>query len=198
MTRKKSPSRPPKLDAPTGSKKPLLKPEDVALWHNTVAAARPLKRNVRQTALPKVRMAVRTTAEAPAHLFTRQKKLLPLDSATLDKTWDRKTRLGELVPDMIIDLHGHTVKQAHGVLERGLVGAVARQARVVLIITGKGQLGVEPPKTRGVLRDSLAAWLEAPELRLYLAALRPAHTKHGGAGAFYAILRRQKLQHQYS
>ncbi len=191
MTRKRSSAKPPKLDQPA-LKKPTVKPEDIALWHSVTAAAKPMARNVRQLALPKIRTVVRPVADNPVGFLKPQKHPTALDKATLDKTWDRKTRLGEVQPDMIIDLHGHSVREAHGVLTRGLARAAARQARVVLIITGKGQLGAEPPKTRGVLRDSLATWLEEPQLRLYLAALRPAHVKHGGAGAFYAVLRRQR------
>ncbi len=191
MTRKTSSARPPKLDQPA-TKKLIVKPEDIALWQSATAAAKPMARNIRLLTLPKVRTSVRPTVEDPTRFMSPQKNPKPLDKATLDKTWDRKTRLGEVQPDMIIDLHGHTVREAHGVLTRGLAIAARRKARVVLIITGKGQLGAEPPKTRGILRDSLANWLEEPDLRLYLAALRPAHVKHGGAGAFYAILRRHR------
>ena len=42
----------------------------------------------------------------------------------------------------------------------------------------------------GVLRSQLPHWLEAPSLRPYIAALRPAHPRHGGGGAWYVILRR--------
>ena len=34
--------------------------------------------------------------------------------------------------------------------------------------------------------------LETPALRPYVAALRPAHPRHGGSGAFYVILRRSR------
>ncbi|WP_425459704.1 Smr/MutS family protein [Hankyongella ginsenosidimutans] len=45
-------------------------------------------------------------------------------------------------------------------------------------------------KAGGILRAALPQWLETPALRPFVAALRPAHPRHGGAGAWYVILRR--------
>ncbi|WP_310498952.1 Smr/MutS family protein [Sandarakinorhabdus sp.] len=104
-------------------------------------------------------------------------------AATLDGSWDRKLGRGRVVPDRVIDLHGHTLADAHARLGEAL--AQPDGARIILVITGKGR--ADRP---GRIRAELAGWLSRPDLRVRIAALRPAHPNHGGSGAFYLILRR--------
>jgi len=56
---------------------------------------------------------------------------------TLDASWDRKLARGLVAPDLAIDLHGFTVSAAHAELEAGLTRAVAMQARLILLVTGR-------------------------------------------------------------
>jgi DNA-nicking Smr family endonuclease len=105
-------------------------------------------------------------------------------AATLDGSWDKRIRRGQLLPDRIVDLHGATLEEAHARLA-GLIHAPGG-ARVLLVITGKGR--ADRPSR---IRAELAHWLERPDLRGKVAALRGAHPRHGGAGAFYLVLKRQ-------
>ncbi len=109
----------------------------------------------------------------------------PVADATLDGGWDRRLRSGDIRPDKVIDLHGHTLAAAHDQLLMALEDAAAYGLRVLLVVTGKGR-GERP----GRIRAELADWLESASLRPRIAALRPAHPRHGGGGAFYIILRR--------
>lgn len=95
-------------------------------------------------------------------------------------------------PDYVLDLHEHTLEAAHRRLEQGLQRAIAQQARLILLITGKARADNPrlPPTARGVIRASVTDWLEGSEHRGAIAAIRPAHIRHGGAGALYVILRR--------
>jgi DNA-nicking Smr family endonuclease len=63
--------------------------------------------------------------------------------------------------------------------------ALAAGDRVLLVITGKGR-----SSRPGLIRAGLADWLDASRHRPRIAALRPAHRRHGGGGAFYLVLRR--------
>ena len=94
-------------------------------------------------------------------------------------------RAGDIRPDRIIDLHGHTLAAAHDVLSLALDQAHANGDRVLLVITGKGRVD-RPSRIRG----ELAHWLDAGAMRSRIASLRTAHPRHGGGGAFYLILRR--------
>ena len=58
--------------------------------------------------------------------------------------------------------------------------------RCVLVITGKGRLGT------GVLRARFLDWLSGPDLRDLVSGYSAAHTRHGGEGAFYVMLKRQR------
>ena len=49
------------------------------------------------------------------------------------------------------------------------------------------------PHRHGILRHSLPHWLAAPPLTGRILEIAPAHQRHGGAGAFYVYLRRQRL-----
>jgi DNA-nicking Smr family endonuclease len=105
--------------------------------------------------------------------------------APLDGTWDRQISRGRLSPDRVIDLHGHTVVDAHATLASAILAGDG--TRVILVVTGKGR-----PDRPARIRAELMHWLERPDLRPHVASLRAAHPRHGGGGAFYIILKRAK------
>ena len=114
---------------------------------------------------------------------------------TLDASWDRKLARGLTAPDLTIDLHGHTLSSAHAELEAGLTRAVAMQARLILLVTGRapppGRSRLDNP-LRGVIRASIGDWLQYSRHAPRIAAVRNAHPRHGGAGALYVVLRRAR------
>ncbi len=89
--------------------------------------------------------------------------------------------------DARLDLHGLTQSEAHAALLRFLRNAHARDARLVLVITGKGR-GGEP----GVLRRQVPHWLGLPEFRALVVGFEDAHIAHGGEGALYVRVRRTR------
>ena len=124
----------------------------------------------------------------------RPREDLRTRAQTLDANWDRKLALGLVHPDFTIDLHGHSLDAAHSRLDRGLALAAAQGARLVLLITGKprpaeGHAG--RGERRGGIRAKFLDWLAAGSHAGRIAAIRPAHPRHGGAGAVYIVLRRR-------
>jgi DNA-nicking Smr family endonuclease len=114
---------------------------------------------------------------------------------TLDSNWDRKLAHGLITPDFTIDLHGHSLDAAHTRLDHGLALAAAQGARLVLLITGKPRPGdgaAGRGDRRGAIRAKFADWLALGSHASRIAAIRPAHPRHGGAGAVYVVLRRNK------
>jgi DNA-nicking Smr family endonuclease len=113
----------------------------------------------------------------------------PAPGATLDGTWDRKVRSGDVAPDRIVDLHGMNLDQAWHAIDAELEQAIGAGERVVLLITGHHRPG-EPPVARGRIRAAVHDWLAASRHARRIAAVRGAHRRHGGGGSLYLILRR--------
>ncbi|OHT19207.1 Smr/MutS family protein [Edaphosphingomonas haloaromaticamans] len=109
---------------------------------------------------------------------------------TLDGGWDRRLRRGIVAPDRTIDLHGHTLAGAHAALEAALASAIAADARVLLVVTGRAPRPGAPG--RGLIRAAIDDWLGASGWSSRIAAVRAAHPRHGGAGALYVVLRRRR------
>lgn len=115
----------------------------------------------------------------------------PISQATLDGSWDRKLKGGDIRPDRVLDLHGHNLDRAWNAIDRGLEAAIAAGERVVLLVTGHHRPG-EPPVERGKIRAAVHDWLAASRHAPRIAAVRNAHRRHGGGGSLYLILRRPK------
>ena len=116
-----------------------------------------------------------------------------LDRHGLDGTWERRLARGTLAPEFTLDMHGATLDVAYVRLEQGLGLAAAAGARLVLVITGKARPRVESAdrgSQRGVIRAKLLDWLTEGSHAGRIAAVRPAHLRHGGAGAVYVVLRK--------
>ena len=106
-----------------------------------------------------------------------------------------KMKRGKLVPEGRIDLHGMTLDQAHPALNRFIMTSFSRGLRLVLVITGKGSREdpYDPmPRRRGVLKTQVPLWLKLPPLAQVVLQVTPAHIRHGGEGAYYVYLRRQR------
>jgi len=98
----------------------------------------------------------------------------------------RKLMRGEIPVDGKIDLHGLREAEAHQVLTDYVISAVGGGLRCLLVVTGKGLQG------EGVLKRQVPRWLSMPPLSPHILEVLPAHRTHGGDGALYVYLRRQR------
>ena len=99
-----------------------------------------------------------------------------------DPQWRRRLQAGAVRPEARLDLHHHGAVAAHQAVVVFIAQAQQRGQRILLIITGIGE----------VLRPSLPRWLQAPPLKASIRWVFPAAPVHGGQGAYYIVLRRQK------
>ncbi|OCW57329.1 Smr/MutS family protein [Hoeflea olei] len=106
----------------------------------------------------------------------------------IEKPVIRKLARGRLPIDGRIDLHGLTQSEAHNLLFGFLARAHERGLRHVLVITGKGS----SRGSQGVLKRLVPDWLGKPEFRFLISGYEDAARAHGGEGALYIRLRREK------
>lgn len=107
---------------------------------------------------------------------------------TIEKPVIRKLAKGRLPIDGRIDLHGLTQSEAHNLLFGFLARAHERGLRHVLVITGKGA----SRGSDGALKRQVPIWLTKPEFRFLISGHEDAARGHGGEGALYIRLRREK------
>ncbi|MDZ5647018.1 Smr/MutS family protein [Nitrospirillum sp. BR 11828] len=114
--------------------------------------------------------------------------------AGLDRRTDDRLRRGQLDIDGRLDLHGMTQAEAHGALNAFVARAHREGRRTLLIITGKGSGGAHlgTDREKGILRVAVPRWLAEAPLRPLVLAIRHAQPQHGGGGALYVLLKRQR------
>ena len=79
-------------------------------------------------------------------------------------------------------------------LESGLTQARSLGARLVLVVTGKPRVveAADRGQRRGAIRAKMLDWLAAGRHADAIAAIRQAHRRHGGDGALYLVLRKER------
>jgi DNA-nicking Smr family endonuclease len=182
------------------SRRRQLSDDERALWTGVArsivplrgrqAPAKPRSATPDDTAQPAADPAdpVPAAAEAPPQEAPRQKTSAPL--APLGRRLRQRVARGREPIDGRIDLHGMTQSRAHAALLRFLQRAQADEARIVLVVTGKGTARTDTAGERGVLKRQVPLWLGLPEFRSLVVGFEDAHVGHGGQGALYVRLRR--------
>jgi DNA-nicking Smr family endonuclease len=195
------------------SRRRTLSDEDHALWAGFARSIKPL-RSAKATAKAATKTASKAIADSgqeasqdvnqDVHQKVRASPQSPVRSqpphavrspplAPFDRRLKQRVARGRDAIDDRIDLHGMTQQQAHAALLRFLRRAQAEDAKVVLVVTGKGGGKPESDRSeRGVLRRQVPLWLELPEFRHFVVGFGEAHVGHGGQGALYLRLRRAR------
>lgn len=192
-----------------------VRPEELEIWRQVARTARPLMRERPEgeltppenlpeppprspvpAHLPRFEIGQAARRGAPAHdilpgIATR----LALAPVEMDRKKFERLRRGRLEPEARLDLHGLTLDRAHSALTGFILGAQASGKRLVLVITGKGRggdAGGPIPVREGALRHAVPQWLRLPPLAPVVLQVAQAHRRHGGGGACYVYLRRQR------
>ena len=172
--------------------------EEKALFQKIIDTPRPLKA---VTAKPRAKKAI-APPRAPGAL-----------PDSLDGNTAEALKRGDRAPDYRIDLHGLTEARAHQALLAGLARAQKEGARLALVITGVGNpkqgenaqwvarapspsatpsWAEGPARPGGVLKQMVPRWLNESVFAALVTGSGPAHRRHGGAGALYVYLRKNK------
>ena len=195
-------------------KRRKLKQDELALWRKVTDQAKPLHSpNKAETPPlePPVAEGKRPEKLGPVPLkpFLSPKPKTTHDLAgpvekaiadtpvRMDKKAFKDLKRGKLTPEARLDLHGMTLDRAHPALIRFILDAQARGLRLVLVITGKGKNRDDHgpiPVRHGVLRHQVPQWLGMPSLSQAVLQISQAHQKHGGGGAYYVYIRRDRAR----
>ncbi|MBX7494962.1 Smr/MutS family protein [Qipengyuania sp. 6B39] len=184
------------MSAPRG-----LSEEEVAAWDKLAATVTPLHpvRAVRQPlpalggAKPAKPDPVRRKAPAAIRQPARPAPSPPPPQG-LDSHWDRRLKAGSIQPDLTLDLHGHNLDMAYDRLMGGVAQARALGMRTILLVTGKPRPveAADRMGARGAIRAKVLDWLAASSHHSAIAAVRRADQRHGGDGALYIVLKRER------
>ena len=85
----------------------------------------------------------------------------------------------------LIDLHGKTIQDAHNCIRDFILFCYRRNKKNILVITGQGN-------EFGSIKREFQFWLEEDSVKKYISSVNEAHPQHGGAGAYYVVLKSQK------
>jgi DNA-nicking Smr family endonuclease len=182
-----------------GKRRRGLTYEDRVLWTHVTKAIKPLRAEppvahedtnetpeVAKTAIkPPPKFSKPAHTKKVAHAVAALPKAPPPQPTQLGRRMKQRVARGKDKIDARLDLHGYTQHDAHAALLRFLRSAHDCDARLVLVITGKGRGGEV-----GVLRRQVPQWLGLPEFRALVIGFEDAHITHGGEGALYVRVRR--------
>jgi len=122
-------------------------------------------------------------------------------STEIDRRTKDKIKKGRMSIDGTLDLHGLSQVQAFSALQNAVMHGVAGQKRCLLVITGKGKTGLKSEDwssedwtcgQEGVLKRRTPQWLDTPPLAQHVLYYCDAKPMHGGTGALYVYLRRNR------
>lgn len=118
------------------------------------------------------------------------KPLAKNETFGINRRTDKKLRNGQLKIDMTVDFHGMTLEEAFEQLLHQLNLAYENKLRCILLITGKGK-NTKPG--RESIKRNIEKWLKHQEISSKIIKYVDATNKHGGTGAIYVLLKRNKV-----
>jgi DNA-nicking Smr family endonuclease len=189
-------------------RKRVLTSDEVALWTHVTRHVEPLRPErmqgleaIETIETPEPEPIKAKPAKKNAAAEVQQKPKAPVAPtipplAPLEKRLRQRLSRGHTPIDSVIDLHGMRQDEAHSALRRFVMGAHQAGYAVILVVTGKGANASSETgafEERGVLRRMVPHWLRMADLRNYVIGFENAAQHHGGTGALYVRIRRNKI-----
>lgn len=179
-----------------------LDPEDRAQWEQFVQANQPKRNPVKEdfsTLLDEKSQEIvpeaQITSKNPPAAKVKSPELAK-SSPQLDRRTEEKLRKGKIQIDATLDLHGMIQTEAHKALHDFIIASATSRLRCLLVITGKGNALKTSDEwllpSKGILRQRVPEWLQSGLLSHYVLKFFPAQPRHGGSGALYVYLKKQR------
>ncbi len=161
--------------------------ENDELWRYVTKDVKPLPRRAvpgnAKAPMKPVRLRRDSMLEPACHLPLPPSVAPQNGSTGIDRNTDEKLRRGKMAIQGRLDLHGLTRGEAHARLQEFMASSYRKGRRCLLVITGKGA---------GILRGEVQRWLGETPLSGIVLRFYPAQREHGGDGALYVLLRRDR------
>ena len=162
--------------------------DEKALWKQATRDVKNAAAQIDDFVVPGIKIKVtenirvhKPQVKTPPHKTSLVMRMIEKDN--LKKLATGKTKI-----DARLDLHGMWLNEAHRSVVNFILNARDHGKRRLLIITGKG--GVDGG---GRIRSELPMWLGDPQIAGLISAFNQSSPRHGGAGAFYIVLRKSRL-----
>lgn len=154
-----------------------LTPEDLKAWEDYIKGKKPKD-------APKVSLAQQGNGSSkPLPSKPSPSKTKPSPTAM------QRKEVNSIKIQATLDLHGLSLTQGRDAFESFVQQCMSRGYKNLLVITGKGAL-----HSSQTLRRHLPLWLQDDPFRsCVISYANPVKPQHGGAGAFYIVLRKKKL-----
>ena len=101
--------------------------------------------------------------------------------------------------DKKIDFHGKSLLEAEEIFSSSIVECFNKNKRCLLFVTGKGvfkkkdyDYSNKPKLYYGVIRAAFFNWVKSKNYSKHILSFEQASIEHGGDGAFYVYLRKNK------
>lgn len=101
--------------------------------------------------------------------------------------------------DKKIDFHGRSLLQSEDLFNNTIIESYNNGQRCLLFVTGKGLYKLKnyeerdkPKLYHGIIRSSFVEWARSKKFSKYILSFEQASIEHGGDGAFYVYLRKNK------
>ena len=103
----------------------------------------------------------------------------------------KHTKKNKVEPDLVLDLHGHTLYSAKLLLQKFISNCYEKNIRNILIVTGKGQ------NNKGVLKQEVPKLLNDKFLNKFLVNFDVAPKQFGGEGALLVRIKNRFKKFNY-
>ena len=111
----------------------------------------------------------------------------------------KRIKKGSFHIDKKIDFHGKSLLESEERFNNSIIKSYNSGRRCLLFVTGKGlfksknyEESNKPKLYHGIIRASFVEWARSKKFSKYILSFEQASIEHGGDGAFYVYLRKNK------
>ena len=151
---------------------------------------------------------IKTNNKSVKKSIVKQKKIITPNISTVIKNREfllekidlkKGIKKGSFHIDKKIDFHGKSLLESEEQFNNTIIESYKKGQRCLLFVTGKGlfksknhEESYNPKLYHGIIRASFVEWARSKKLSKYILSFDQASIEHGGDGAFYIYLRKNK------